>query len=359
MADSERREHLFLVVDSMVEIHSKWAESDTPHITETFETAIDELLEVFELGSIPGDCRELTHRVSTMGEHWYAWKAKVELAGAINPMPGDGFWDALESVEDGRRAAEPKRAAVLEPIKELTSQKVPDRQICLIYGWTDPDGSPQFYKLQEERAEPGTHIGKDFVAPQEKERRQKDARAKAIIDRIRKARRSKVEQLSTPAPEPLADLVAQGVSAEQIGQLKHLTVQQVFAACDEQEIDRPEENYGGLEAYRSLHEGELSEPVAKSIEAGQRALAEQSSSESMESVESMEPLESMGNNAVPSGLTLEQEIIFYHQQDMTPSAIAVAVSTEDETVTPQKVGKIIARFNREPEAFSMNAIEAE
>lgn len=356
MIDQERREHLLLVVDNVIDVHTIWVESDTPHLTEELETAVDELVEVFEDGTIPGDCRDLTHRVAELSEHWHAWKAKVAASGGIATVPGDAFWAALEHVEDARRKAEPKPPIVLESIKELTDQKVPDRQICLIYGWIDGAGHPLLHKLHEERAKPGTHTGEGFLPPAEKSRRQKEARKQAVIDRIREKRRTKVESITTPAPEPIEDLVAQGVSAEQISRLKHMTIAQVMAACDELGVERPEESYGSLESYRAPYEKDLLDEAITTLEAGQKAVAERKSAESSPpSGPEAESLPSLDEavEATSGAMTLEQEIIFYHQQEMAPADIAVAVSTEEEKITPQKVGKVIARFKREPEAFSM------
>jgi len=91
----------------------------------------------------------------------------------------------------------PQSPVILETIEQLDKQKVSDRQICLIYGWVEPDGTtPQFSKLREERAKPGKHTGPDsgFVPPVEKARQKEFKRQNAIIERIRQKQALKIRK---------------------------------------------------------------------------------------------------------------------------------------------------------------------
>jgi hypothetical protein len=55
---------------------------------------------------------------------------------------------------------------------------------------------------------------------------------------------------------------------------------------------------------------------------------------------------------VEGEMTLEQEIVMYHKLGtMSATEIAEAVSREGNEVSHQKVGKVIARWEREPAAF--------
>lgn len=328
--ETDRRNHLFLVTDNLLEVHKVWVESDTIYFTEEMEKAVEETVEVFARGAIPGDCRVLNERVTNLSVQWEVFKQRASITNDPICLPDNAFWKALEWVADARRETKPKARRVLETITDLEKQKVPDKQICLIYGWRQPNGSPDFAKLQEERTKPGTHTGEGFVPPLEKKRQEAEARERAIVTRLREQRERKVERATAPPPESLQELIATKVSGEQIANLFHCTLGRVREMCDEQGLPHPPDRYESLNAVRGPHEPDLPESVA-------RAYGEYPDEE----------------EAPSAPMTLEQEIVHYSGQGMNSREVAEAVSREDAKVSWQKVNAVLKRFKKEPEAFGV------
>ncbi len=183
--EANRRDELMLLVDYLAGEHSAWAASETPFLTRAFETAINDTIQVFAIGSIPIDCRSLTSRVEELAQQWDRWKQRAASTGEECPK-ADAFWKALQAVEEAWKVCENKTAPRPASVAELTEQNVPDRQICLIYGWLDARGEPDIYKLDEERTRPGTHVGQDFVMPvyceEERQIETKDAIVATVRD---------------------------------------------------------------------------------------------------------------------------------------------------------------------------------
>ena len=172
-----------------------------------------------------------------------------------------------------------------------------------------------------------------------------------------------------------------------------MTIAQVMATCDEEGIERPEQSYGGLESYRAPQEADLLDEVVTTLEAGQGAVAERKSPQNdlqndpqdgfgpappkekkeaeSEPAKTEPPAEPPPGDGDPDeepddepdeadvdtgAMTVEQEIVFYHKEGMTPSDIAEAMTTDDQKITPQKVGKVLARYKKEPQAFAMAGV---
>jgi hypothetical protein len=115
---------------------------------------------------------------------------------------------------------------MLESIAQLDAEKVSDRQIAMMYGWRQSDGSPDIQKVREERANPGTHFDpKTWVHPQ-------DAREAAEVAARwseRSLRMSASDALSEApmAPESLDDLIRQDVPSKQIAMMLKIEVAEV------------------------------------------------------------------------------------------------------------------------------------
>lgn len=334
MVDTERREHLLLVVDHVCDVHRGWVESDVEFLTQEFEEALNALGEVFASGAIPADCRVLADSVKVLDGLWATWKEDGPAGGEDYPR-GNGFWRAFEAIEDARGACKQKPRPQIESVAQLTEQKVPDRQICMIYGWIAPDGAPQFDKLRQEREKPGTHITPDFVPPAHQELEREEAKQADTLAKIRAKRDQKLSG-SQDAPESLATLVEAGVSAEQIGKIKGLTVAEVYAQCAEQALERPEERYADVRTERAPQEGEVPEPVGRAMDAA---------------VERREAAVAAEQGQEHTPQTLEQKIIEFHQANFTPQEIATELSTEEVSVTRQKVQAVLKRYEKQPELF--------
>lgn len=340
MAKDERREHLLLVLDNLVHVWNEWSgNSDVRYITKSFEDAVNDALLVFGDGSIPGDMRALHARMDILQEQWAAWNRKNEASGGKYPIPDSAFWKALESIETARQAIIKPVRRTLETIADLTAQKVPDVQICRIYGFTDsgmPDGNPETWKLQEERGKPGMHTdrSKGWLPPWEKKNQTDEAKQAEIIERIQRTRKGKLKLLAAVAPESIEQLIQEGVSGKQICKMKKIDEAGLATYCQDHGLGVP--NWAGESpnAMVGVHDFVPEDEAASVLSQPETGIREPS-------------------DAVPDGpMTLEQEIIEYHKQGtMTPAEIAAAVSCEGNEVSHQKVGKVIARWEKEPQAF--------
>jgi len=346
--EREWSSHLKLLVDRVQELHDAWAaDQETPYMTEAFAEVVDELIEVFASGSIPADCRELNQRVEMFAEQWNAWKTRAEVDPHRNREPGDNCWAAYEDVIAARRDATPKRPKTLESVAEFTATKVPDRQICLNYEWFTSDGGPDYDKLREERAHPGTHTGKGFVPPLERRRRDKEQRQDQILERARQQRAEKLQQIrSDNAPEDFSKLVMDEVSAAQIAGMKQMTVEEVWQKCDELELERPPRTYADPHTERGAFEPELPEEVNRAMDAEQARPTRQ-----VDQQEAAAPVAQPAPGQPE--LTQEQQIVQLHLQGSKDGEIATALSTEDQQISRQKVSAVLGRYEQDPATFRM------
>lgn len=113
-----------------------------------------------------------------------------------------------------------------ESIESLTAQGVGDRQIALIYGWSDEAG-PQANKVVEERAKPGTHYDPNkWVHPAER-RRISEADSQWSKRELRVDERIIEKHTVREAPESIEELINQRVPSKQIAMMKNVDVDEV------------------------------------------------------------------------------------------------------------------------------------
>jgi len=389
----DRSAYLLDVTDNFLETHRAWVESDTPYITEDFELRADEVVEVFGQGSVPGTLRKLTEIVTgDFAPGWEEWRERAGRTGDPNQMPKDRFWKAVEDMATEIRGAKAPPVATVESIDDLVAQKVSDRQICVIYGWIDPHtGAPDFAKLREERVQPGRHT-KNWVSPVEKQRQAAEAREKAIADEIAARRSRKIKTATQPSKESTEELLRQGLSASQISTMRKITVSAVMAEADRLNIPRPPINYESAHARRGRHDPDLPEAAARAFDArgkagggtepkkrGRPAKAKPLTlEEELAAAVAAEDGEPAGGgfdaadeadefertdlgegdevDEAPAGLlTLEQEIISFHQQGLAPTEVAKAVSSPGAKVTAAKVRGIVKRWEDDPASIGVPA----
>lgn len=362
MDAAERREHLLMVVDHLTETHDAWVKGEMTQLNEAFELATTDMLDVFQDGTIPGDLRDLNHRVDQFREQWQAW-VELNSRRAVSPIPGNGFWHAFEAVRAAREAARPKARPTLESIKSLKEQKVSDRQICKIYGWLDPGGNPEIWKVQEELDDPGRHSTKiaGWLPPHERKRQESNDRQQRILDRIRADREAKLARAAAAAPEDFQELVESGVSARQIAKMKHLTVDEVFAECARLGIGRPRLEYDTPNAMKGQFDKEPGEEKSRILETvGQEPATlpapavprtpDRSGVDIDAMLDSAAELfagEDDGDENQGGAVTLEQEIAMLHQQGMGLEAIKAAVSREGAPVDGRKISAVIRGLKRQ------------
>ncbi|HEV3341407.1 MAG TPA: hypothetical protein VG125_13645 [Pirellulales bacterium] len=389
----ERTSYLLDVTANFLETHQAWVESDTPYITEDFEARADELAEVFSQGTMPGGLRKLETIVTgDFSPSWDEWRERAGRTGDPNEMPNQRFWKAVEGIQNAVTAAKSPPPVTVESIPDLVAQKVSDRQICLIYGWLDPSGAPDFQKLREEKAEPGKHT-KNWVSPIEKQRQQAEQRQKQIAADIAARRARKIKHATEPSKESTEELLRQGLSASQIASMRKTTVSKVFEEADKLGIPRPPINYESPHARRGTHDPEIPEAAARAFDARGRDKVAKDTTESKgrgrsrktaaqqleddlaaaAALDDDEPLPDPadpegesdddadieeGDDATagfPGAMTLEQEIISYHQQGLAPAEVAKAVSSPGAKVTAAKVRGIVKRWEDDPASIGVPA----
>ena len=272
MSERERATHLLAVIDHVLARRRDWIESDAPYVTEDVETAVDELVEVFSGGTIPGSCRAIEGQVSQLGRYWRDWKDQVAATGLSTILPSNDFWKAIERVAELREAAKPRPKRRLETIQDLAVvQKVPAYQICDIYGWMDENGQPESWKIAEELAEPGKHTGPEsgWVDPGEKKRLEGERKRAAIVARLAAKQDAKIARANLKAPESLEELVGTDVPLHQIADILKTTEAAVLAECDRLGLDRPA-SLSSVHASRAPQEP----GIAAEVEAGYDATVE-------------------------------------------------------------------------------------
>lgn len=118
-----------------------------------------------------------------------------------------------------------------ESVEELKRQGVPPKQICEIWGITKSDGTPDFTRLNQEVAKPGSVVGPDYKTPLH---RQKDAARELAQSDLATiiGRRSSVLGRVPLAPESIETLALNGVSRQQIARMKNISEDEVQRACD-------------------------------------------------------------------------------------------------------------------------------
>lgn len=364
-----RQQFLTDVTKSFLEARVAWVESETPYITAGLEQAVDDLVESFGEGDIPGELRRLERTVTDeLAPHWSAWKRVAALSKDNTLLPSGDFWKAVDHLEDALQLAEPRPVQEVETIAELKAQKVSDAQICKIYGWIDGNGTPEIWRLQEEIREPGKHT-ENWVNPNERRRQEQEAREKDVSKRIANRQASKIKQLTEPGPESIETCLRQGLSLRQTMKITKKNRDEILAEAQRLGLPAPPENYEDPRTKRSPMEPEIAEETARAFDAQQnrRGRAPQPApvdddddlvfdpdvtAEAMG--ETVKEGEGTGEDAPGGAMTLEQEIVTYHQQGMEPAAIAENVKLEGKSGL-RKVNAIIKRFSEDPAAFGVTA----
>lgn len=369
----ERAKFLLAVVDTLITQHTAWVDDGDAHlITEEFQTSVVESIEVFASGDVPANCRQLEQAILKMSEHWLIWANTVTTTGNENLLPSNAFWRSMETIVSARSRAMPRQLRKLETIQTLDKQKVPDRQICKMYGWEGDDGEPtaaHLGMLDEERENPGKHT-EDMVHPLETKRLAEVARQQQIFDRVRKRRENKISSITTPAPESWEELFRQQLSAKQIATMKRCTVETVYAKATELGLPKPSLEYNDVRTQQGIH-NTPNESAQRMADGGRETPelldGQDSPSEMDEAPESdeLQPIALEDGNMLPSAISVddegdeeiggplsqEQEVVMYFQQGMAPGIIAEEVSTENNKISRQKVNSIIKQFKDNPQRF--------
>jgi hypothetical protein len=218
-----------------------WEASDAPNVnfrggtakqvSDAVAQAIDQVCFLCGASDVDDDAKELVLAIELFQSEVHAWREAIEVAPeSMHPAGTADMWSAFNVLE---RYLEPKRRRLPEPIRELMDAKVSDEQICKIYGFVKADGSADVVKLAEEKANPGTHYNPETWMPRREQTRLEEVkeqwRKRTPIDHIPIGSEPVEAKPRRTAPEPIDELIAQGVSAEQIAKMKQITVEEVEA----------------------------------------------------------------------------------------------------------------------------------
>jgi hypothetical protein len=244
MEGAERRGFLLAIVENAFKGHKIWAEGGDTHLLPE-DNLYQRFAEISEQARFVSRAHatDLERLILEFSGQWRAFVSAQQQNMDVGMLPGDNLWSAWEALDAERFAAAMPDLKDIEPIEQLVSQKVSDRQICLIYGFFRADGSPDFRKLREEKNTPGKHTGEGWVAPVNQKIVEQIRMAEIDRDSIRRRRAAKVAAANTPAPESIEMLVSEGVSAEQISKMKKISTGDVLRYCEEHNLPMPAINY--------------------------------------------------------------------------------------------------------------------
>ena len=257
---------LSATLENMLQAHVEWSLGEEKNLSRELCDAIETAVEVWNSGDIPGELRRLAPRMEKLEKEWTTWLMQADTGdGKDVPAPesGHALWVTMalltkEKDQNDETNAEPIK--YVEPIAMLIEQKVPHRQICKLYRarweagakdgpglWDNARDQPMLARLFKEIKTPGSILGEnadefipfETVERLEKEQAQRKAAAHAAAQMQK--RRAKA---AGPDQTPLEELVAEGVSGEQIARMKHITVDEVERQCREASLPVPQRTYG-------------------------------------------------------------------------------------------------------------------
>ena len=201
--------------------------------------AIDDCIEAWNTGDIPGECRELLPHIETLQREWqeYGMYARQD-----SPMPRPQFWAVLGAIDNVFNFVpvvaewEPDYGSVAQLMNgEYDGTKWTDRMVAIEYSVdcvTGPflkDGIVQRHLVMKEKNHPGSVLGPDFVHPKVKHLQQQAMKYRSSI-RIRAERlrergvqfkgEDESASCATAGTETVEELVELGCMPEQIATIK-------------------------------------------------------------------------------------------------------------------------------------------
>jgi hypothetical protein len=195
-------------------------------VSEAVANSLEALFAKVGTLDIATDAHAIVLAIDAFNDRYDEWAELSELSPEMSsPKGSPEMWAAWGDV---MRSLPERPAKRLETIAQLDLEKVSDRQIALMYGWKQADGSPDVNKVREERAAPGTHYNAaEWVNPQYAK---EDAEIAAKWSE-RAIRITSVESIAEAkmAPETLDDLIRQDVPSKQIAMMLKIDIEEVKA----------------------------------------------------------------------------------------------------------------------------------
>jgi len=233
-----RSEQLFAIVDRFNQIHRDWAEFDTnnPEPTELYWRALQAVLDTFEGGDLPADCRPMAAAVYKLAQE----RARYDASG-MTTVPQSLFAAREELERVARAARSPLERPHRETIQELAKQNVPHEQIARIWGLRRPDGTGRADLVQQELNQPGSVIGPNYVHPEDRMAHDQvlvERRNWQALEVLSQKEQERIEADQKPCPETPRELWLIGVSTAQAARMLRQPQEQVARLWDEFEREK-------------------------------------------------------------------------------------------------------------------------
>jgi hypothetical protein len=211
----------------------RWRTGPRKSISEQLLADFDALFNFVDRDDVDNEMKATVLSIDEFESVFVDWCENCGLnPDETDPNGGRKFWDAFEAIYESLDVPHRK---LPEPIEALVTDKVSERQIALIYGWKNPDGSGDVNKVREEREAPGTHYNpRTWVHPSDK-RRHEEIEARWALRKRRPGKESAGTK-NREAPESIDELIQQRVPSKQIAMMKKVDIEVVRARAAELNI---------------------------------------------------------------------------------------------------------------------------
>lgn len=238
-AIANRRKYLFTCIQEAITEHGVWS-SEGGEIAVLpdgrFDRALTALFEAFETGDMPEELRPIDRILGDFQRDYREYHDRMALSQNWNLSPPASMAGLMSKLSDLFVQIQMPPAPDIESIAELDKLKVSDAQIARMYGWTKIDGSPDVHRVQVQRREAPDKRRPNPLNEQREAARQREA--KRMEEAV--ARQQKREEAANAvAPESIEELIEQGVSGQQICDMKKLTPQKLERYCHDNKLDMP------------------------------------------------------------------------------------------------------------------------
>ena len=306
-----RTADLTATLENLLQAHAEWQAGSDKNLSREFCDAIEAAIEVWNAGDVPGSLRQLAPRIEALERHWTEWLMTADTGDGVDipaPESGHKLWKTiglLSQEKDRKEEAERTPVKCVEPISQLVDEKVNRSQICRMYRahwepgaedgpglWDNAHGRPLLARLAAEIKEPGSILGDEhdeWPSYESVENQQKEATQRAAADRAAAQVRQRKAKAG-PDPTPLDQLVAEGVSGQQIASMKQTTIEDIERQCKEQGLPIPKRTYGPIMKGEAKYDQEPTDAQERIAEARTHAFSNRQKLEQMKAEKPAPPL---------------------------------------------------------------------
>jgi hypothetical protein len=140
--------------------YQKYLDSEKlPCPSHRFYEAVCAMVRATNSRDLPSDIRSLANRIEAFAIVLADWLATGRWHREPMSYAAGSSYEALCAAYLGYAKVQGEPFKEMETIEELTKQGVSDAQIAKMYGWIDAAGNGKWWMTQQERDNPGTHLG--------------------------------------------------------------------------------------------------------------------------------------------------------------------------------------------------------